>query len=257
MRQCLFCSNRGNSLEHVWPRWICEHFRVQSPNLVVSKRIGRPTVSWLAYQPELTTRFVCQRCNNGWMSRLEQQAQPYVQSLVLGENSFLNTAAQSFIALWAVKIAMVLDGLAGANERTYTAHERAQLRALSFIPRKTNVWLATSGDPEVFMSSRNRHFTQAPSAAPSAVATTIVLSRLVLQVLTVRLPLDLTEETRLSINVRRAPWQDVTVQIWPAATPAVTWPTHLGISGVDGLNLFAARFGTADAPDSDVDKMFL
>ena len=255
MRDCLFCPNPANSLEDAWPLWIAKQYRGNAPSQLRAERQGQSLPPWDVWQPELKVRRVCRECNNGWMSRLESQSQPTLQPLLSGQSHSLTSGEQATVALWAVKTAMVLEGLGPIDQRVYTEQERAQLRLLSVIPERTSVWLAVSVDKAVFMSTKTRHFNESPTDDPSAVCTTIGLSHLVLQVLTLRVPPDVSAATRITTSVRTGPWQDATLQVWPLSSTTILWPPSVGLDGEIGLDALGYRFMVAGLPDGEVQSL--
>jgi hypothetical protein len=178
------------------------------------------------------------------MSRLESQSQPILQPLLAGTPTFLAPDAQAIVALWATKTAMVLEGLGPMDQRVYTDAERRQLRALSVIPRRSSVWLSASIDRAVFMSTKTRHFNESIDDEPSGACTTIGLSHLVFQVLTIRIPQEVPHAAVVTTDVRVGPWSEVTVRVWPHTVGTVSWPPPMGLDGEPGLDALADRFTT-------------
>ena len=254
MRQCFFCSNQADSLEDAWPLWLTNQFKTPRASEVHSERRGVRLKPWRVYQPTLAVRCVCRTCNNEWMSALEVQAQRHLQPLLMGERVSIDFAAQGTIALWSLKTAMVLEALDPSDARTYTQIERERLRSLAAIPWRSSVWLAASVDPSVFMSSKHRYF-GATTAAPSGVSVTMAFAHIVLQVLTMRVPEDVGPSTQVTTAVRRGPWPETTVQIWPARSSQADWPPLMGLNGEMGLDAIADRFSPATDGDDAVDVL--
>jgi len=243
MRKCLFCDSNANSLEDVWPCWITKQFRADRPSEVSAERLG-VTRKWNLYQPKLAVRCVCRSCNNGWMSKLETQAQQHLQSILTGQRCRLDSTAQAMVAQWSVKTAMVLEALDPNEKREYAKEDRHRLRSVAAIPTRTSVWLAACAEPSFFMSSKNRHSGLDPQS-PAAVSTTIVLAHAVLQVFTIRLAEEVRPETGVTVDVRRGPWEQATIRVWPPQSTVVSWPPPIGLNGGEGLDIFADRFVTA------------
>lgn len=252
MRRCLFCSTKANSLEDAWPRWITDQFKSSKPCNAQLERHGTKVNVWHVHQPELTVRCVCQSCNNGWMSELESQTKNFLQPLLMGENRVLDISGQTTIALWSLKTAMVLEALDQSRQRAYTQQECEQLRRLSVIPWRTSVWLATSVDWSLFLSSKNRHMRTEDTNDISGVSITIALAHVVVQVLTIRVPPEVRPSTRVTTNVRRGPWDKATVQIWPVQAALVSSPPPLGLNSETGLNAIAERFRTTILDENEV-----
>jgi len=98
--RCIFCGGGavpGNpmSREHLWSDWMTaakllphggEHVEVRNV-ILGSARISVRSLT-RTRQGEASTkkrRTVCQRCNNGWMSDLEESVQPILTPLIKGE----------------------------------------------------------------------------------------------------------------------------------------------------------------------------
>ena len=253
-RTCLFCSNRANSLEDAWPLWITNQFKTNEAAEFQAERRGVALKPWRVYQPRLTLRCVCQPCNNGWMSKLENQAKPFLQPLLTGNRCLLDIAGQSTVALWSVKTAMVLEGQDALEQRLYMQPEREQLRKWSALPWRTWVWLAASADPTYFMSAKNRHMEAGNDGNISGVSITMMFAHVVLQVLTIRVPNDVGPSTRITMDIRKGRWPEATVQIWPTQSRAV-WPPPMGLNGESGLNLFAERFSTTSVGEDEIESL--
>jgi hypothetical protein len=245
MRKCRFCQSAANSLEDVWPHWIVDQFRQAEPTEMHAERHGTTLTPWRMHQPQLAMRCVCQPCNNGWMSQLEAQAKPYLQPLLMGQPRVLNNIAQTTIALWSVKTAMVLEALDDEDKRIYTPEQCKQLRTLSAIPWRSSVWLAKSAVGTLFMSTKNRHLNDPGLEGPSGASITMAFAHAVTQVLTIRLPGDVGQTTRITTNVRVGPWTQNSVQIWPIQSSEINWPPPICMDGENGLNAFSERFSTS------------
>lgn len=250
MRRCLFCCAIANSVEDAWPRWITNQFKGKRPAAVQAERAGIRLPSWNVHQPTLKIRCVCDQCNNGWMSRLENRVQPLLQPLVTGESGSLDMGGQTEIAIWAVKTAMVLEGMDPAEKRGYSQFQRECLRLRATIPWRTSIWLAASDAPDWFMSTKNRHTGETPEGI-SGVSITMAFAHAVLQILTIRVPEDVGPKTEVTTDVRQGPWSQLTIQIWPPRAE-VRWPPSMGLNGEAGFDALAERFRTVDRTRSEI-----
>lgn len=244
MRKCLFCLAKANSLEDALPHWITDQFKASEPCKAQLERHGNKVNIWQVYQPELSIRCVCKSCNNGWMSDLESQTKIYLQPLLMGEKSVLDISGQTAIAVWSLKTAMVLEALDPPQKRIYTQQEREQLQKLSVIPRRTSVWLATSVDKSLFLSTKNRHMSAEAINEISGASITMAFSHVAIQVFTIRVPSYVGPTTCVTANVRRGPWERATIKIWPNQPSPVAWPPALALNSEVGLNALAERFST-------------
>ena len=90
-------------------------------------------------------REVCADCNNGWMTRLEEDARPLLHRLwqpsyPFGVTTF--TAPEvSTIATWAAKTAWVRERVCDPDS-TPTAQMRRDLMVRQMPPEFTSVWIA-------------------------------------------------------------------------------------------------------------------
>lgn len=82
--------------------------------------------------------------------------------------------------------------------------------------------------------------------------TTISLAHVALQVFSLRDATDIPPDTQVTVSVRRGPWDDLTVQVWPPEETSLAWPTTLGLNGEVGLDEFAGRFSVAAQDRADV-----
>jgi len=177
-----------------------------------------------------------------------------MQPLLMGEQYNVDLAGQVTIAVWSTKTAMVLEGLDRGDYRTYTQAEREQLRSLAAIPWRTSVWLAASTDRSLFMSTKNRHL-GADAKQPSGVSITMAFAHVVIQVLRIRVPENVGPNTLVTTNVRRGPWAQATIQIWPARMAPYGWPPPIALNGESGLNVFAERFNTVTEKQNSIETL--
>lgn len=253
MRHCLFCGQPANSREDAWPRWIVDRFYAEEPVAVSAERRGEVLSPWRVRKPELKVRHVCRDCNNGWMSKLEETVKPILDPLLAGHRRGFDEGAQMTLAVWAVKTAMVLEALDSPELFAYTQAEREELRKWSTIPTRSSIWLAASTDPSLFASTKTRHFGASTPHILEGAATTIALSRVVVQVFTMRLPQQVGARTKVTVPVRKANWEESTVQILPASPSSVAiWPPKLGLDGETGIDFLSGRFAVAELPDQEV-----
>lgn len=106
---CLFCGNRADSTEDVLPKWMQALIVAEIPEgartvstIVDGAAPGGPRTlhRWYAAKPEVLTNDVCQRCNTGWMSRIESAVIPLVSPMIAGERGRLSPDEQHTVARW-------------------------------------------------------------------------------------------------------------------------------------------------------------
>jgi len=226
----MFCPQRANSKEDLWPKWIVER---------APKGIGTFGVRGLherIYIPgpgTIKARVVCRRCNNEWMSRLESSAIPIMGSLMKGLNLELGVAEQATMARWSIKTAMTFEAQRPTRQRRfYTDEERRALRSNGIIPRYTVVWTARYGgrlsaNAEAYdvggLDERN-------ILVPGYV-TTLAIGNLALQVVTLRYG-----GGSIHSEQKPGPWDASTLQIWPYVG-VQRWPPRLSLYDEGALTI--------------------
>jgi hypothetical protein len=245
-RQCLFCHRLANSREHIIADWILKEITVRGPSRL---RIGKYVDKLVDLEQKV--RAVCSICNEGWMSKLEQEVKPTIGPLLNDISFKIDFHDQSVLALWALKTAMVIESTNTRYRKPcYSRPEREQLRVSSTLPAKTAVWLG-------------RYFTQGlgtlgtdiglnlpdiPKVA-NACVTTIVIGHLSIQILTVHIRPEYSYRTinvvpQLSLN-------DFLIPIWPPERQ-INWPPSSSFtnSGSSSIGLLVARWqGGTEIPD--------
>jgi hypothetical protein len=190
---------------------------------------------------DLLVKRVCGDCNNGWMSRLENDAKPILESILDDKLDVLNVPAQCTLALWAVKTAMVLETIDANQTWFYSENERRLMRVLQVIPQRTSVWIAKcSHQPNVH--SEARHLQPASDEAGAhALAVTMAFGPAAFQVVTVRPPAEVPADATVTYDVSDGPWDQTLVQIWPTSHKTQVWPPAYGLEGDLGLMALTER----------------
>ncbi len=109
MPTCVFCGSDGSMTgEHVFPDWLSEIGLPLDPTLHMSGPINR-TGRDLGVRPPFRqkVRDVCEGCNSGWMSQLEDHAKRALTPLILGDSAPVPTDEHASLTSWAQKTALV------------------------------------------------------------------------------------------------------------------------------------------------------
>lgn len=118
---CIFChSQQDLSKEHVLAKKWRKHLGVPGsgqinggwyrqsfagPVIRVGKTIPKQDpFTW-------TVKTVCRPCNNGWMSSLEDDAEPALLPMALGESPVLSAQQVRIIETWMAKTALVIESM--------------------------------------------------------------------------------------------------------------------------------------------------
>ncbi len=235
MRQCLFCDQNAATKEHIWPLWLTRRFDTPHGVAVDAERSGVALPGWRQQRHEIAARFVCGKCNNGWMSSLEGRAKPTIERLLDQDSSEIDAAAQATLITWATKSAMVFEVLRAKAPYFYAREACAALRETGSPPNRTVVWLAKCVDLTGLYVNASDHGESSALALTEArlVATTLAFGQVALQVVTLRLPSPPPPGARIDLDVRPGPWEDLTLQLGRPESP-VTFPPRTGRGRIGG-----------------------
>src|SRR5438067_8207286 len=152
MNDCFFCGPTENPLteEHVWPQWVSRLlFGKYNSNYFVNIRStgDNTTGLWKSRNIDVTTKTVCDKCNNVWLSSFENtEIKPIATPLITGnEDLVLAPSAQWKLSTWAYKMAMLLEVAIPPNERPplfFTPAERKQFRDTTLAHERVRVFLS-------------------------------------------------------------------------------------------------------------------
>lgn len=234
---CIFCDNNAGSSEHLWPNWI--HKQKDFGPLRIQRGNASPKI---VRDPQQKVKTVCSKCNNGWMSELENESIPLVGEMFKDRPKQLTESQQHSVAAWAVKTAMVSESTKGRNAPNsfYEKDERVKLREHRTIPDRTRIWIgAISGS---HLGAFGTDFTilangQARIGMGSA---TIVVGHFVVQVVTTHINRDFAAKDILDVQPKGGCWYSKLIQLWPKEHDTVRWPpkvkfTNGGPSGIAHL----------------------
>ncbi len=150
-RVCIFCGDYGSSDEHILPDWLREIFpRDQSARHIAGSVEGSAVHRIAKVTEKLrqghvggrTVRDVCAKCNNEWLSQLENDVKEYLQLLIVGQRVHVTPEVQRLLALWAAKTAMTAENLR-VKENGIRQYERKWLMDNATAPHNWLVWMAT------------------------------------------------------------------------------------------------------------------
>jgi len=238
-RFCLFCPNPVDSAEHLWSDWILEDLKLATS---VRITIGKSESTWVD-DPEIKIKCVCSRCNNGWMSKLEEANQLQIHAMINDDPCGLGKRDQNKLVFWAILKAMVVDSVNPNRSLFYTQDERIGLKNSSEIPSRTLVWLGRyhrkgfhAGGTDIW-----GEIDKVPKAAHGCV-TTFIMGHLVLQTFTLHVPTELRGQN-VNIGCKMGDWRTNLLDIWPT-TNSLRWPPNLTFtsSGPAGIATVIGRW---------------
>jgi hypothetical protein len=231
-RACIFCGAHADSKEHLLPRWLQDV--LPSDDLVVHFReIGSREAErreWERKPFREKTRFVCEACNGGWMSRLESESKPLLAPAIARTGSLrLAPASQAIAATWAIKTVLVFQGTQ-ADEPMAPADHFSHVRENERPPPGVTVWIGSHYRSR--FDPINSVYVQKPLSlealddrlsipeGPFGYFGFLAVGGVSFLVIGHRY------RNRVVMSCRE-PIRDAVTKIWPVSTPVVVWPPDL------------------------------
>jgi len=181
-----------------------------------------------------TVKAVCERCNNGWMSDIEQKAKPCATPLILGEEgALLDPDAQWALARWAYLKVLVLERVDARQRLLPLNRYRLVYDSLDdpALPTSATIFIAAH-EGDLYGQYQHRGLTRRGGSEIEIFAGTFTVGHLVLQVIE-----NLTGDPRGILPEREEGIAGHDASIWPFRPP-FTWPPGLALTD-SGLTVFA------------------
>src|SRR4051794_16250232 len=135
---CIFCGRPGMSKEHVFSDWINDvlppdgtHNRIRIRGFDAGGGINNPFHDASTHRQggpaTLTARVVCEECNSGWMSKLQDRAKPVLIPLINGKSASIGREAQGVLASWATMLSMTTEYLTSVPRQAIPLVHRQHL----------------------------------------------------------------------------------------------------------------------------------
>jgi len=244
MRTCIFCDNKASTGEDAWPKWLMKRFPASNTSYMDAERGGRKLGSWPMAKPKLLVNWLCAKCNNGWMSRIESKTKPVIESILDDKLSVINSSSQSMLACWAVKTSMVLECLNPNRTWFYTDDERQLMCVTQTFPPRTSVWIAKCVEqPNIYSAAKDLR-TSIDDAGVHAYATTMAFGSLAFQVVSIKTPGTIPENVSITYDVTEGPWDKTLLQVWPIIQEPLKWPANYGLNSELGLAALTERLSS-------------
>jgi hypothetical protein len=195
---CEFCDYSGKLTgEHAWPNWLNKilpkddlrknhtHLFIKPPNVfnlnpAVRKRIisGSPGSRKIP--------IACSRCNNGWMSNLQERAKPCLSRLVSGEWVNIGESREDLVK-WCVMTCMVYE-FHDPETVSITKMDRNEFRVTGAVSERWSVFIGRQ--PSESPDRRGAHraygissLENSYSNAPNSHATSLHVGGLLIQLI--------------------------------------------------------------------------
>jgi hypothetical protein len=112
---CIFCGNERLTREHIyrraWVEWLAPGAESFTNTRAGGEGRAEPLNTWESDDLDVVVRCVCADCNNGWMNRLDEQAEEMLKLLCPAKVVARVHARLRLLAPWATKMALVMECL--------------------------------------------------------------------------------------------------------------------------------------------------
>jgi hypothetical protein len=233
--RCIFCDGVPVNEEHIFPRkWLARLWKLEQDEKLGHghKRGGTETEEsetwWNRREASLVVWCVCDRCNSGWMNRLDQRTQEIIEPLVLGERARVGTLREKYlVAAWVAKLAFMFDY---QQDRSTIPLSLARQFHVDRLPlERALIWLAAS-PPAVSGHAAGAFWTLGTrrdnEQTDELFFLTARVDHLVAQIVVPLLPGG-------QVRTVRHRFQRHVRALWPMTYEAIAWPPAEILSDID------------------------
>lgn len=144
MKACIFCGASPTTKEHLLPEWLARE--IQASDLSVKWIRPDGTKSWRGPDESFGTTVRCacgENCNNGWMSRLEDEIRPILGPMATGRRRELPPVEQVVLAKWVWKTAIVSQATMRDEANWFVSRDQAAqfYQSGAAVPANVRMWL--------------------------------------------------------------------------------------------------------------------
>jgi hypothetical protein len=247
MKQCAFCLRPAKmSSEHIWSEWMGRLYSGYKGTYRVNWGLGSNAKAWKSKTIDAVAKVVCEPCNNGWMSDIDDAASyTMAQMIMYGSRVSLLPLGIESIARFAYKSAVVVD-CANAQHPFFSAAERKRFsEGKHDLPRGVQIWLSRIRTQHVhgrymghygkIHSGKYRNF--------GFNVLTYTVGHLVIQLVAFRWASRVIGEPGFTPRfIQNDVFDSVSVPLWPFTSKSVLWATDKCFTE-DSIHQIAERWG--------------
>jgi hypothetical protein len=240
----MFCKSQSLTNEDAWPIWLMKAIPGAGPGTNYATRGEADLKPWMSQKPQQKVKYVCRKCNNGWMSQLENRVKPIVDNIYNLKSVDLDSVSQMILGVWSVKSAMVFEALRPTQSWYFLDSEREAMMNSLDMPSWTYVWVAKCLNYQgVFTSGVDLSgIVNTLSEPVKGFVTTLGFGPLVIQVLNIRFSEAPDPSAKLMIDRPTSLLDSATLPIWPSQQQIVSWPPSNELSGESDLEALSKRW---------------
>lgn len=145
---CIFCGGTPLSKEHIWADWLRDYIprtskRTDHNVSIVAgfdfeKSKGKVNRPGDPHSQRL--RVVCEACNNGWMSNIQNRVKANLSNLVVGQSGDFSEEGRLLLSVWATMFTYIWEQ-AEPKLVTSTPEERREFMDKGTPPAGWSVWM--------------------------------------------------------------------------------------------------------------------
>ncbi len=159
--RCIFCNSLGLTKEHLWADWL----RVYLPRTML-----RHTTQSTLVDPHMEDqvsierrpgdfysrriRCVCVTCNNGWMSRLQTSARPFLIPFLTGQPTTVHKRGRRILSAW-IAMMVIVGEYATREFIAVPASDRDYLHREQVPPSHWRIWIGAHACEQFPLYSHN------------------------------------------------------------------------------------------------------
>jgi hypothetical protein len=159
------------SKEHIWSKWLGELIPPAKAHAQSAEAFNfdRVTNTFTVTHPtslekkrgclsQRKVRKVCEKCNNGWMSRAVDAAKPVARPLILGRPSSCDESDLCKLTTWLAITSIMQEFISTPDAIFIPAEDRKTLMDKKLPPADWTIWLGYYGG-ELWRPMGHTHFT--------------------------------------------------------------------------------------------------
>jgi hypothetical protein len=165
-KECLFCGRAisgKRAKEHAVADWLCEYLGIEHE--IISPSVATTENEKIVDQRRHTVDGmlegrVCEDCNNGWMSDLEDKVKPLLIPLLNAQQSVhgLPSAERLILARWAAKTAYMVNSSSNLDVAVNPSHIRFLAEDQTTLPEAVGVFIQHYEDSREFSWVQENHW---------------------------------------------------------------------------------------------------
>ena len=221
---CMFCRRRDSKIskEDVIPDWIAnKQIHGTKPDFLAQS--GSHELDHFPIEYRTVNSFgwkvkgPCRACNEGWMSNLEVAVAPILTPLMEGTVRNLDKDAQSTLAVWAFKTALMWDWKVAPQKKRIPHFTQAERTALSLrlsMPAQTHIVVSRYAATTSTLMIGGPLYLPRPNRRTARISIiTIAIHSVAFQIASLRLAYQ--SEEPMAVWVPNNGWPKFEKRLWP------------------------------------------